>query len=112
MIDPQNDELITFTDVTRLLPPLPGGKRTNRQTVYVWTRRGCRGVVLESIDVAARSYTTKAALDSFLAEVALRRGAGRAQPTAVASGPASPKSRLAKCRPNRKSKAKETVGQA
>ena len=49
------------------LPRGPGGKRTNRSTIWRWITRGCGGVRLATILVGRRRWTTRQAVREFVA---------------------------------------------
>ena len=57
-----DDELFLLTDAAKLLP-----NRPHASTLFRWHRRGVRGVRLETILLAGRRYTTRDALEQFIA---------------------------------------------
>jgi hypothetical protein len=60
MIDVENEQVITFAEVTKIEPTRP-----NITTVWRWRNRGCRGVKLESTLRAGRRVTSVEALRRF-----------------------------------------------
>lgn len=87
MIDVTNEQVITLNEAARILP-----KRPHVSCLYRWTKQGCRGVVLESVQVGGTRCTSKEALQRFCerltdwtrcnpkvrSESTRRRSAGRA----------------------------------
>ena len=65
MIELSHEQLVPLGQVPRLLPPRPNGKRIHVSAVYRWTKRGVRGVRLESIRVGGTTYTSREALQRF-----------------------------------------------
>jgi hypothetical protein len=41
--------------------------RVHRTNLYAWTTKGCRGVVLESVQIGAKRFTSKEAMTRFVA---------------------------------------------
>ena len=60
-IDPEREELITLAEASRCIP-----NRPDVRTVWRWIERGCRGVVLDSIRIGGRRYTSAEAIERFL----------------------------------------------
>jgi hypothetical protein len=65
MIDPTTETLISLADAARHLPRRRAGKRPHVSCIYRWTVSGCRGVVLESIQVGGTRCTSREALARF-----------------------------------------------
>ncbi len=61
----ETEQLVSLSEAAKLLPMRRNGKRLHITTLYRWTTHGCRGVVLESIQVGAMRCTSKEALDRF-----------------------------------------------
>ena len=51
MIDPNSETLISLADAAKSLPRRRGGKKVHLSCAYRWTNTGCRGVILESIQI-------------------------------------------------------------
>lgn len=65
MIDPNTEKLLSLAAVPAILPHRRGGKRPHISCIYRWTIRGCRGVVLESLQVGGTRCTSREALARF-----------------------------------------------
>ena len=65
MIDTTAEEILTLTQAADELPRRRRGRKTHVSTIYRWTVAGCRGVVLESIQVGAIRCTSREALQRF-----------------------------------------------
>lgn len=65
MIDPNSETLISLTEAAKLLPARRGGKKPHVSCLYRWTKTGCKGVVLESLQVGGTRCTSKEALGRF-----------------------------------------------
>jgi len=75
-IDPNSEHLISLTDAARLLPARRKGKKPHVSCVYRWTVTGCRGVVLESIQVGGTRCTSREALGRFFEALTLASPTG------------------------------------
>ncbi len=80
MIESSQESLLSFAEVTRVVPPRRGGKRLHIATVYRWARHGCRGVRLETIQIGGSSFTSREALERFY-QALTRQGEGRRSAT-------------------------------
>jgi hypothetical protein len=65
MIDPNTETVIALSQVGKHLPRRRAGKRPHVSCIYRWTTAGCRGVILESIQVGGTRCTSKEALARF-----------------------------------------------
>ncbi len=65
MIDPNSETLISLSDAARHLPRRRAGKKVHTSCCYRWTTAGCRGVILESIQIGGTRCTSKEALARF-----------------------------------------------
>jgi hypothetical protein len=63
------DELLTFADVGRLLPRRRGGTKVAISTIWRWTRRGSRGVLLPFVRVGGNVYISRSDLAEFIARL-------------------------------------------
>lgn len=70
MTDFDRDRCITFRQAAALLPGSPA-----RSTMHRWTHHGVRGVKLATILVGGRRYTTRDAIDQFIAALSGEEGA-------------------------------------
>jgi hypothetical protein len=76
MIDSATEELITFAQVADELPRRRKGRKTHVSTFYRWATIGCRGVVLETIQIGGSRCTSREALQRFFEALSQRRQAG------------------------------------
>jgi len=62
MIDTTTEELVSFRKAADLFPSGP-----HPATVWRWSQRGVRGVRLESILVGGKRFTSREAIERFIA---------------------------------------------
>jgi hypothetical protein len=67
MIDISCENLITLSEATRLIPSRLPGKKVDVSTLNRWSTHGCKGEVLETVQVGARRGTSVEAVSRFLA---------------------------------------------
>ena len=65
MIDPNSETLLSLADAARILPRRRGGKKPHISCLYRWTTAGCKGILLESIQVGGTRCTSREALARF-----------------------------------------------
>lgn len=65
MIDPNTETLISLSDAAKSLPRRRGGKKPHISCIYRWTTSGCRGEILDSIQVGGTRCTSPEALARF-----------------------------------------------
>jgi hypothetical protein len=65
-IDPLHELLISLTEASRLFPRNARGKHPHVASLYRYTAKGCRGVVLESVQAGAVRSTTPEAVARFI----------------------------------------------
>ncbi len=65
MIDPNTEALISLADAAKSCPARRGGKRPHLSCLYRWTVSGCKGIVLESIQIGGTRCTSREALARF-----------------------------------------------
>lgn len=78
-IDSSREEVITLTKAARRLPARRAGKRPHVSCLYRWTTTGCRGVVLESIQIGGTRCTSAEAMERFFQR--LGESSGTSEPT-------------------------------
>jgi len=86
MIDSTSETVITLANVPDQLPRRRRGRRVHVSCVYRWSKLGCRGVVLETLQVGGTRCTSKEALQRFferLSESVQARAVGGGQPGPV-----------------------------
>lgn len=79
MIDPNTENLLSLAQAAKHLPKRRGGRPVHVSCVYRWTTTGCKGVILESIQIGGTRCTSKEALARFFRR--LTDGATTASPT-------------------------------
>ena len=65
MIDPNTETLTSLSEAAKSLPFRRAGKRPHISCIYRWTTAGCKGVVLESIQIGGTRCTSREALARF-----------------------------------------------
>lgn len=65
MIDLNTETVVSLTEAAGVLPARRGGKRPHISCLYRWTTSGCRGIVLESVQIGGTRCTSKEALVRF-----------------------------------------------
>lgn len=65
MIDIISEQIITFIEACRYLPPRRAGRPPHPATLYRWANVGLRGVTLETIQVGGTLCTSLEALQRF-----------------------------------------------
>jgi hypothetical protein len=71
MIDHSTERIISLTEAAKGCPKRRGGKRPHVSCVYRWTTIGCRGVILESIQIGGTRCTSEEALGRFFQRLSL-----------------------------------------
>lgn len=64
-----SEDLISLPDAAKLLPGRRRGKKPHVSCLYRWTTAGCKGVVLESVQVGGTRCTSREALERFFARL-------------------------------------------
>jgi hypothetical protein len=80
MIDLTRESLISLSDVPAHLPERRGGKRPHISCIYRWAQKGCRGVLLETLQCGGTKITSLQALQRFF-EKLTAASSGTAPPT-------------------------------
>ncbi len=65
MIDLFQETIVSLRDAAKLCPSRRRGKKPHISCLYRWTKSGCRGVRLESLQVGGTRCTSKQALRRF-----------------------------------------------
>lgn len=66
MIDIQKEELVSLAEAAASMPCGRKERSPDVKTLYAWTKNGCRGVVLESVQIGGRRCTSKEAICRFI----------------------------------------------
>lgn len=69
MLDLSEQNLMSFAEVTRRLPPSPSGKKRHVATIHRWRRPGVRGVRLEAIRIGHQYFTSWSAVTRFVERI-------------------------------------------
>lgn len=93
MIDHTTETMLSLSDAAKSLPNKP-----NPATVFRWTQKGCRGVILESKMLGGRRHTSEEALKRFFDRLSGGSGEAGTQPGSPSqtSGPSIRTSRQRK----------------
>src|SRR5436309_8569226 len=65
MLDTTSESLLSLAEAAEGLPRRRRGRKTHVSTLYRWTVAGCRGIILESIQIGATRATSWEALQRF-----------------------------------------------
>jgi hypothetical protein len=65
VIDSQIEQLITLGEAAATLPCRRAGRKTSVSTLYRWASSGCRGRVLETLQVGGSKLTSRESLQRF-----------------------------------------------
>ena len=94
-IDPENETLVAFAEIPRLIKGwLPGKSKVSKAAVHRWHRNGVGDVRLPSILIAGVRYSSGPACKWFFAESSAARQ--RRQSKATKTGKQTAKDRRAK----------------
>lgn len=78
MIDVTCEELLSLNEARKRLPQRRQGKRPDVSTMYRWGLRGCKGVVLETVQIGGTRCTSVEALARFFARLSGQTPSGAA----------------------------------
>lgn len=67
MIDHAKEQLISFAQAAKRLPAWNDGRSVSPNTIARWARNGIKGVLLESIHIGRRQFTSVEACQRFFA---------------------------------------------
>lgn len=84
VIDVSSEALVALSVVPRYLPRRRGGKKPHVSCIYRWTTSGCRGVVLESVQVGGTRCTSREALARFFERLTYGEAANLPRPRSIA----------------------------
>ena len=85
MIDTLTETVVSLTEAAKLLPCRRGGKRIHLSCLYRWTVSGCKGVVLESVQIGGTRCTSREALSRFFTRLTAVVNLGSGVPPAMTS---------------------------
>ena len=78
MIDISTETILTLAEAANELPRRRRGRKTHISTLYRWTVSGCRGVILESIQIGATRAVSRESLQRFFERLTELRETGEA----------------------------------
>jgi hypothetical protein len=73
MIDTNRESLISLYEAAKSLPRRRAGKKPHVSCLYRWTTAGCRGVILESVQIGSTRCTSREALARFFSALTTGR---------------------------------------
>ena len=76
MIDPLTETVISLSDAARNCPTRRRGKRPHLSCLYRWTKSGCKGVLLEWIQIGGTRCTSREAMVRFFGRLTALADAG------------------------------------
>lgn len=85
MIDVEAEEVLSLREAAASLPCRRAGKRTAASTLYRWTVAGCRGVVLDHIQIGGTRCTSREALQRFFDRLTHASRGGSSPPVSRSS---------------------------
>src|SRR3954471_22871048 len=85
MINTTAETLLTLAQAADELPRRRRGRKTNVSTLYRWSQVGCRGVVLETIQIGGTRCTSQEALQKFFERLSQARPTGESRQTPATS---------------------------
>lgn len=65
MLDINSERIVSLSEAAALLPRRRQNRKPHVATLYRWSQRGCRGVVLETIQIGGTKCTSVEALQRF-----------------------------------------------
>ena len=65
VIDISRESMISLSEAAKSLPRRRAGRKPNIATLYRWTTVGCRGVVLEFLQIGGTRCTSREAMQRF-----------------------------------------------
>ena len=86
MIDVSAETLVSLREAADLFPRRRRGQRPHVSCVYRWTTAGCRGVVLDSVQVGGTRCTSQEAFARFIVALTALSAAPRSGTTAPVPG--------------------------
>ncbi len=68
-IEPNQEEILSLSAATKDLPARRRGKKPHVSCLYRWSTSGCKGVVLETVQIGGTRCTSREALARFFAKL-------------------------------------------
>ncbi len=79
MIDPLTEQIVSLPEGAKFCPERRSGKKPHVSCLYRWTNTGCKGVVLESLQVGGTRCTSLEAMARFFNRLTAAANCGPAQ---------------------------------
>jgi hypothetical protein len=76
MIDPLKEDVFPFNHARNFFPRRRQGKHPSLSCLYRWSGKGCRGVVLESVNVGGTRCTSREAVARFIRGLSVSESPG------------------------------------
>jgi hypothetical protein len=83
VIDSTEEALLSLAQAAAELPKRRAGRKLHLSTMYRWATAGCRGIVLETIQVGSTRCTSRQALQRFFESLTAKNRHGFATPSAA-----------------------------
>jgi hypothetical protein len=83
-------DYIPLAQLAAELPRRRNGKKTNVATIYRWSNAGCRGVILQTIQMGATRCTTQEWAREFFERLTAARSMPPSEAVSAAPAPARP----------------------
>jgi Protein of unknown function (DUF1580) len=80
VINANEEALVSLAEAAAMVPGRQSGKAIAVSTIYRWSTWGTDGVRLETVQVGARTLTSKQALDRFFAALTEKRAQAFGEP--------------------------------
>jgi hypothetical protein len=80
LVDWLGEDIVTFGQAAECLPRRRRGRKIHVSTFYRWSTVGCRGIILETIQVGATRCTSREALKRFFERLSQPVQASAASP--------------------------------
>lgn len=73
VIDWEREKLVRIPDATKFIPTYGSRAGAAVSTIYKWVTVGCEGIVLESVKIGRKRFTSEEAVKRFLAQLGSHR---------------------------------------
>jgi hypothetical protein len=85
MIDFATEALLTLAQAADELPRRRRGRKTHVSTLFRWSSVGCKGIVLDTIQIGGTRCTSREALSRFFAQLSTLPAGGSRLTTPIVS---------------------------
>lgn len=80
MIDISTEHVLTLSQAAKELPERRKGRKPHVSCMYRWTISGCRGIILDSIQIGGTRCTSREAIQRFAEALSHKRETGEPAP--------------------------------